>query len=340
MKKLFLLLILVCGGLHAGGRIAVNNRILTKVNNKTISVLDVMKKMNVIISRHFPQIENSPEGRYQFYSTQWKDALLQMVDQELMIADAEKIELKIPDSDIREKLQERFGPNVVDNLEKIGISYEEAKEMIRTDLVVQRMTWYRVNSKALLSINPQDVKVAYRAYCENNASQDEWKYQTLSIRAPDEQIAKELSEKATALLNQGKAGLAAVAEELKSLELPPDTSIAVSQELSVPEKDLSESHKTILTSLDQGAFSQPIEQKSRSGDKQAVKRIFQLKEHVKKEISPFDKISNQLEDQLIENAINDEMDVYLAKIRQRFGFDPQQMMETIPSNFQPFVLTQ
>src|SRR5579862_2792928 len=67
----------------------VFNRILTKVNEKTISVVDVMKRMDMFLQRHYPHLVNSKVARYQFYSSQWRDYLTQMIDQELMIADAE-----------------------------------------------------------------------------------------------------------------------------------------------------------------------------------------------------------------------------------------------------------
>jgi hypothetical protein len=338
--KLFstLLGILFCVTVFAGepAGLVVNNRILVQVNGKKISVLDVMKKMNVALNQYYPEYANHAGARYEFFSTQWKEVLSQMIDHELILADAEKLEVTIKDADIREKLQERFGPNVVASLENLGISYDEAREMIRTELVVQRMTWFRINSKAILRINPVDIKGAYKDFCVNNAPQDEWKYQSLAIRSEDPKEAEELSEKAYELLAQGKAGLDAVVDELRQLkEFSPDTSITVSQELCVPEKDLSESHRTVLASLNEGSFSKPIEQISR--DSKAIKRIFQLKEHSKKIIPSFHTLADKLEDQLIQKAIAEETSSYVFKLRKRFGFDESQLME-IPSNFQPFVL--
>lgn len=315
----------------------VNNRILAKVNGKTISVLDVMKKMNVALNQYFPQYANSPEARFEFFSTQWKEVLGQMIDHELILADAEKMEITVKDADIREKLQERFGPNVVITLENLGITYDEAKKMIETEMTVQRMTWYRINSKAFLSINPKDIKGAYQEYCTNNLPQDEWKYQSLSIRSPDPKEAEVLSEKAYALLEQGKSGLAAVAEELKTEGiLSPDTSITVSQELCVAEKDLSDSHKIVLASLQEGTFSKPLEQPSR--DNQALKRIFQLKEHTVKTLPAFHSMAETLENALIDKAIAEESKAYIFKLRNRFGFDMEQLYD-IPESFQPFVFT-
>lgn len=314
----------------------VNNRILIKVNGKTISVLDVMKKMNVSLNEYFPQYANSPEARYEFFSTQWKHVLAQMIDHELILADAEKMEITVKDAEVRERLQERFGPNVVINLENLGITFEEAKKMVETEMLVQRVTWYRINSKAFLRINPKDIKGAYQEYCANNIPQDEWKYQSLSIRSADPKEAELLSEKAYSLLQQGKAGLAAVADDLKAEKLSPDTSITVSQELCVAEKDLSESHRTVLASLEEGTYSLPLEQQSR--DNQSLKRIFQLKEHTRNTTPTFNALSEQLENTLIDNAIAEETASYIFKLRKRLGFDIEQIYE-IPESFQPFIFT-
>lgn len=341
MKQLYIIFFTLLCYCTAHGSVSdgiiVNNRILVKVNEKTISVLDVMKKMNVALNQYYPQYADSPNARFEFFSTQWKSVLAQMIDHELILADAEKLEIVIKDADIREKLQERFGPNVVVTLENLGISHDEARELIRTELIVQRMTWFRINSKAILRINPQDVKEAYKDYCLNSPTQDEWKYQSLSIRSSDPKETETLSEKAYELLGQGKSGLAAVAEELKeSHTLSPDATITVSQEFSMQDKDLSESHKTILSSLEEGKFSKPLEQTGK--DNQPLKRIFQLKEHIKQTLPAFDFLADKIEDQLVQKAIEEETSAYVFKLRKRFGFDINQLLE-IPESFEPFIFS-
>ena len=41
-------------------KLVVHNRILAKVNDKTISVLDVMKKMDIYLNRYYPDLADSP----------------------------------------------------------------------------------------------------------------------------------------------------------------------------------------------------------------------------------------------------------------------------------------
>ena len=102
-----------------------------------------------------------------------------------MIADAEKLEVKVTDAEVREEILNRFGPNIMPNLDKLGVTYEEAAKMIHEEMIMQRMIWFRVNSKALAKSTRQDVKEAYKQYCDKNPELEEWQYQVLSIRSPD-----------------------------------------------------------------------------------------------------------------------------------------------------------
>src|SRR6267154_3855499 len=178
----------------------IYNRILAKVNDKTISVIDVMKKMDLFLQKYYPHLTGSKLARYQFYSSQWREYLTQMIDQELMIADAEKLDVKLTDAEVREELLTRFGPNIMPVLDKLGLTYDEARKMIHDEMLVQRMIWFRVNSKALSKINSLDVKAAYRQFCEQNPELEEWQYQVLSIRSLNKDVSGALAARAFELL--------------------------------------------------------------------------------------------------------------------------------------------
>ncbi len=316
----------------------VYNRILAKVNGKTISVIDVMKKMDLVLQRYYPQYAQSKVARFQFYSTQWRDTLEQIIDQELMQADAEHLELKVSDAEVREEMLERFGPNIMQTLDKINMTYEEARKMIFAEMVVQRIMWYRVNSKALNRVNPQDIKAAYKEYCANHPTLDEWEYQVLSVRSTNASIGEALAKKAAELLLSGQADLAAVSEQIQvetSEEAP--VTLNLSPELKVDEKGLSQTHKDVLKTLKPGTFSKPVAQLSRA-DQSTVYRIFYLKNHFKKEVPAFTKLADQLKDELLQDAASKENKQYIAKLRERLGYDEKHMMESLPSDFQPFAL--
>lgn len=319
-------------------RLVVNNRILARVNGKTISVIDVMKKMDMYMNRYYPQHADSLPAKFQFYSNRWKDYLRQIIDTELMLADAEEKEIKVSDGDVRETLQERLGPNVMSSLDKLGLTYEEARAMIHSEMIVERMTWFKVTSKVMQNVSSQDIKASYQERFLKTSPEEQWKYQVLSIRANDPQVGEKIAEKAYALLAQKKMELAAVAEELKQEKnLDPSVAFTISQDYEVPTKALSASLKDVLASLTVNSYSPPISQVSRT-DKGTVYRIFYLKDHIKQEPPSFAKMAEKLKDELREKEFEKENDAYLSRLRERYGYDEKHLQEEISEDFQPFSL--
>ncbi len=316
----------------------VYNRILAKVNGKTISVIDVMKKMDLFLQRHYPQLAQSKVARHQYYSTQWRDTLSQMIDQELMQADAEHLELKVSDAEVREEMLDRFGPAIMQTLDQLGMTYEEARKLIFSEIVVQRMMWYRVNSKAVNSVNPQDIKEAYKDYCQKNPALEEWEYQVLSLRSANQTLSETLAKKASDLLHSAKSDLLTISEKIKPADAEENpVTISLSPDLKVDEKSVAQSHKDVLKTLKPGTFSEPIPQLSRV-DNSVVYRIFYLKDHAKKEVPAFSKLADQLKEELLQQAASKENMQYITKLRERLGYDEKHMLESLPSDFQPFVL--
>jgi hypothetical protein len=212
----------------------------------------------------------------------------------------------------------------------MGLTYDEARKMILDEMIVQRMIWYRVNSKALNKINSADVKQAYKQYCEKNPELEEWQYQVLSIRSASKEASEALAGRAFELL-QSKLEPEKVVEQLASNE------VTLSPEMQADEKSLSSSHKEVLKTLCENAFSSPIAQVSRT-DNSVVHRIFYLKKHTKKVLPPFKKMADQLKDQLLQDAATKENTQYLMKLRDRLGYDEKQMTDTLPKDFQPFAI--
>ena len=338
MMKL-LLSLLFCVSLFSNpmapmkGEIIVHNRILAKVQGQSISVLDVMKKMDLFISDHYPEILDSPAGKFQFYQAQWKSILDQLIDTQLMMADAENREHKITvsDGELREEVMLRFGPNVMGTLDKLNLSYDEARRMVHDEMIVQRMQWFRVSSKALQRVTAQDVKDAYAEFSLSNPPKEEWKYQVLTIRAPTEELGKSVAESAFSLLREVKEGLVAVADVLKQQHgTENDLVITVSSEYTVEDKNLSQNLKETLSVLKEGGFSSPLLQQNN------VYRLYHLKEHKRTETPTFPKMANRLKDSLLNKAASEEMEKYIAKLRQRFGYETSPA--DIPADFQPFSL--
>lgn len=313
--------------------IIINNRILTKVNGKNISVLDVVKKMDVFLNRNYPQYTNSKTMRFQFYTNQWKNTLQQIIDSELMVADAESREVKVTDGEVREEVQSRFGPNVMSSLDKLGLSYEEARKMVHQDMIVQRIQWVRVTSKALQKVGSQEVKKAYEEYLQENPPKEDWNFQFITIRSDDLEQSRQLGLKISDMKQQAEDSLSAAADLLKA-ELPPDSTatLSLSQEFTTEDKSLAEAHREILTKLQVGMWSAPTIQKSRDGS--SVVRIFHLKNHTKTKPPAFSILANELKNSLLNRTVDAEMGSYRAKLYKRFNFDQNAL--DIPQHFEPF----
>src|SRR6202035_4022048 len=73
-----------CDSLFFGqeAQILVNNRILAKVNGKAISVIDLMKKLDMLFYRQFPEYTSSMQARFQFYQANWKHVFQELLDKE------------------------------------------------------------------------------------------------------------------------------------------------------------------------------------------------------------------------------------------------------------------
>lgn len=340
MKWLFFLLL--SSSVFAAGpvdfanepKISMQNTILAKVNGMTFSMMDVKKKMDLLFHQNYPQLADSNQARFQFYEMSWRHVLMELIDHELILADAAEKEVKLSDGDVREEMEHRFGPNVMMTLDRIGVTYDETWKMVRKDLMVQRMSWWFIQSKAMQNITPQDIRQAYRLYLKDNPAYQEWAYRVISIRA--DQAEDTLSDKVHQFLVNNGQSPELLGEKLKEFEIP-GVSIQLSQEYVAADKDLSEAHRAALAPLNPGSFSKPSFQMSRV-DKKAVYRIFYLVSKSDHPAPSFESLSNQLRNDLLQKAVALESQQYIQKLRKHYGFDEAHLKRSVPDDLQPFSL--
>lgn len=320
-------------------QITINNRILAKVNGKAISVMDLMKKMDMLFYRQFPQYMSSVQARYQFYQANWKHVLEELIDKELILADAQEAKLPISAGDVRQEMEVLFGPNIITNLDKAELTFDEASKMVLADLTIRRMMYFRVQSKAINSITPQVIRNYYETYAKDNIRDNEWVYNVISIRHREAKKAEEVAKQAHHLLALDKIPLSELDNRLKELWTSPRRAptVTISEEFHNKENELSEAFKTILTTLSKDSYSQPSSQKSRA-DNSTVYRIFYLKTMVPGGAMPFNQLESKIKDTLIEQAIGKESDTYLNKLRQHYDVQEAQLKEILASDAPPFIL--
>lgn len=318
--------------------IVINNRVLAKVNGKAISVMDVVKKMDMLFYRQFPEYISSVQARFQFYQVNWKHILQDLIDKELILADAAEKKLPITPGDIRQEMENLFGPNIIANLDKVGLGYEEAQKIVQGDLIIRRMLFIRVNSKAMRDITPQAIRAAYEVYAKENIRPEEWIYSLISIRDTDSKRGEEVAQLVRKSLEGSTVPASDVIQDLKTrglIEKP--TTVNISNEYKHSEKEMSDAYKGIVTHLSKGEYSQPISQKSRT-DNSTVYRLFFLKEKTNGGAATFAEVEAELKDSLLNDAIDKESSLYLSKLRDHFDVQESQLIELSDDDFQPFSL--
>jgi len=321
---------------NSRGQIQINNRILARINDKAISVADVAKKMDLVFRHQYPQYVNLPTARYTYYMASWRNALQDLIDKELVLADAKEIKMEISHGDVRQEMEEAFGPNILATLNELGLSYEDAWEMIKTDILIRRMMFGRVNIKAMSLVNPKEVRKAYEEYTKQHENFDSWIYHVISIRSADPNKGLEVSQQAYKKLTSGACSLETLNATLHEDKILDDTvSVRVSEQFEHDEHVISPAYREALVKLEIGSCSEPIAQYSRSNN-QSIHRIFFLKDKVIAEIPTLQQMENTLRNQLLDEAVAKETDRYLDHLRQRFNASEEVLNELIPDGFEPF----
>ena len=71
--------------------------------------------------------------------------LMEMIDHQLILADATDKEIKISSGEVREEMEFRFGPNIMLTLDNIGLTYDDTWKMSWNSLELvmrnQSLSW-------------------------------------------------------------------------------------------------------------------------------------------------------------------------------------------------------
>ncbi len=314
-------------------RLMINNRPLAKINRKVISLYDVVKRMDLFLYDYYPDYTPSTPEKYQFYMSRWQATLDDMVADELVLLDAEQKEIKVSDGEVREGLEERFGPNIMSNLDKVNLQYEEAREIIRNELTTQQLIGMKVHAKTFQVITPQVIKAAYDDYLERNPPEDEWKYQVLSIRGKDKEICETIAKNAYTLLEDHSRSLESVVEELDGEGI----SVSVSDNYSGATPQISKLHFDVIKALTPDTYSPPVSQVSRF-DNSNVVRIFYLKDMVRNLPEGFDEMHDKLKNELLFEMSDKEKTSYIKALKVRFGYEMDDPKFELPEDYRPFVI--
>lgn len=323
----------------SNAQIAVNNRVLAKINGKAFSVIDLMKKMELVFYREYPEYADSAEAKIQFFKSQWKYVLDELIDAELILASSKEMNMSVSDGDVRQEIERIFGPNVVDNIDKLGMSYEEVFKMLASDITVQRMTYSMAQMQAMNKIGPSDVRASYEQFCKENPIEEEWSYRVITLKGSHKDNLELTAELCHALLEQKSSTLDELSTFLEDKQLiSKEINVSVSEPFIRQAKTVSTAHKEILTSLTPETFSKPIFSESTGQKKQLSAKIFYIEKYQAPGVHPLKEVEARLKNKLLEKAIDEETVAYRQKLRKRFGIEPDFLAKKLPINFEPFIL--
>lgn len=312
----------------------INNRVLAKVKDKTISLIDVVKQMDIYAYENDPSIATSPEKKFQFYMQSWRYFLDQLINNELMIFESEGKDVKISDGDVREEILNRFGPNVQETLHQLNLTLEEAKDLIHTDLLAQKIQGYYVHAKAFHSVTPERIREAYETYLSKHPAHTQWKYQFLTVRGADEAVSKDVAQKAYSLIHEKHLSLQEAVDSLSPENS--DIKITLSRDVEGSDADIAEQHKTILKTLEVNGISSPQEQTSRSAEK--VYRLFHLENREHIEPKTLGEVHSELRDAMIRQLISTGLEQYIGKLRTKYDISAENNTLLVPEGYIPFEL--
>lgn len=332
MKKFLCLLLTITCLAGAAEKIAIQNRILAKINGQPISVMDVTKKMDFIFFREFQAYAHSDEARLEFYLTNWRAFFDEMVDEQLILSNAKELKITASEGEVRQEIEETLGPNVIEKIDQMGLTYQEVFKMVQNDLTVRRMVGGMVHSKAATSVTPQQIKEAYEAYAQEHPIDEAWNYHVITVRSATELAALAAAQMLESKLTDNSLSLT---EAVNTIQLA-DVKFTVSEELHRKISDLSASHKSVLQGLRTQEHSTPVDGGSKDGEH--IYRIFVVTSYETPGKIPYASVEDRLKASLIEKAISQQSAQWRGKLRERYGIDNEYLSLMVPESFKPYNL--
>lgn len=232
--------------------IVVDNRVLATVRDQIITVQDVVKKLDMLFYQQFPQHRGSAEARYEFYQANWKTVFEDLVNRLLVLSWADERQFQVSNGDVRQELEEVFGPDVMINLYESGFSLNEVQEMIRADILLRRLLYFYVRLPVLAGISPSRVRALYeeKRHAEGCAELLHWR--SITVKAKQGECAKKEADAVFNMLQKEKISIADVCKKI-----PATIEVTASEQFQSVKNELAPHTYEILSKLPDGTYSEP-----------------------------------------------------------------------------------
>lgn len=155
---------------------AVVDRIVARINDQIVTYYELKQAATPFMLQNGmdPAVLEQPEKRQEIY----KEVLDELVDRELLLQEAAKLDLSISDDQVDQWLaytrqqqnlsEEQFRQQI----SQYGMSYDSYREMIRQNLLKLRIVKLKIGSQ--VSISDEEVEQAYRERFGDSAGQSKY----------------------------------------------------------------------------------------------------------------------------------------------------------------------
>ncbi len=335
--------------LSVKGSIVVDNRVLANVRNQAITIYDIVKKLDMIFYKQFPEYRSSPEARLQFYKANWKIVLKDMIHRQLALAYAEDKKFEVSRGDIREELEELFGPEVMMNLYDAGLSLYDVEEMLKADILMRRILMHFIRSPIMASLTPEKLHEEYIRYVKAKQSstdqEEEWVWQACLLKPAIQEVKTEsLTQEKVAHIHETL--LVAIADDTLPQEMASKAintygvEIIPSQKFTSVRSEMSSQIVNAIEATDIGVFSKPVVTQSRNAESETVWKSYRLieKKRLMPEIPNFRDIEAKIREEVAAPLMAEKTEQFFQDLKRQYGVH-MAISEKELETFEPFRLT-
>ena len=325
-------LFLVAFGTSEALSIQTSNRILVKVAETPITVLDVKREMDRQIYMNDQRIFENPQATYTHYMKNWKHVLQKIVQDEILYLEAKKMEYKIPSHDITQKVAELYGDNSVETCRMLSMTAEQAREHCNKEVISTHLSWYKIWNKSIMAATPKMTNIAYADHVADLAKKDQWTYQTIYVKGKDEKEVLNISDEVATMLKESDCenisgllhGIGAGHEDLH---------LRASKDITLHTNELSSSLLSTLGSLEEGMTSEVI---TNQKGEEYIAKILRLKSIQKEPIPPYEELAENLRNGLINKFGSENTTMFFEDLYKQYDIDGLYGEKLTASTLQPF----
>ncbi len=313
LLKLFIVLVSVVLGMvtvHA----EVVDRVVAVVNGDCIALSELSERLQPYL-RKLREANYPPEAEREMLFKLRMDVLNRMIDEKLTSQEAEKLEVKVSDSEVDAQIERIKSQHFITeedlrkSLAEEGLTLEEYRERLRAQIL--QATLVNIEVKSKIAITDKDIRDYYE---ENRGSYEEIKTYhlrtiliktTVSASSDDKEAARAMMESIVRALYSG-----APFDEL-ARKYSEDSSAAAGGDLGQFSLDeLSVQVQEALRNMSKGQVSSTLETPEGY-------RILMVQDIEQKPGKSMEEARTEIQEKLYQRVVGEEYEAWLKALRER-----------------------